>query len=194
MWACTCWRNSVIRRCAAFDNDCVSEKEVAPCTNVAANTTRTSGCSLSMRCLLMTVSIRNRLEYGSTKAATRLITMSPKPSASSPRRGRISAQTSGKTARSLWTLGGFGGSLVGEFNLLFDSFQRRSASLLLYCDTPVSAVVCSGRVPPVSAGPFADHGPVAGPASDVVHSARVFGLHNVAGDGPAPTADRDGGP
>src|ERR1700730_18869648 len=92
--------------------------------------------------------------------------MSPKPSASSQRRGRISFQTSGKTARSLWTFGGFGVSLTGEFNLLFDSFQRESASLLQYCDTPVSAVVCSGRVPPDSAGSFADPWPVAGPAGD----------------------------
>src|ERR1700716_1281536 len=189
MWACTCWRNSVIRRCAAFDNDCVSEKEVAPCTNVAANTTRTSGCSLSMRCLLMTVSIRNRLEYGNTKAATRLITISPKPSASSQRRGRISFQTSGRTARSLWTFGGFGVSLTGEFNLLFDSFQRGCAALLLYCDTPVSAVVCSGRVPPASVGPFADPRPAAGPAGDAFRGPRVLGLYNAAGNGSAQAAD-----
>src|SRR6266849_2992086 len=117
------------------------------------------------------------------------MTISKKPSASSPRRGRMSAHTSGRTARNLWIFGGFGLALTGEFNLLFDSFQRGFASLLLYCDTPVSAVVCSGRVPPVSAGPFADSGPVAGPAGDAVRRPCLLGLHHVAGNGSAQAAD-----
>jgi len=70
-----------------------------------------------MWCLLMTVSIKNLLEYGNTRAATRLITINTKPSASNQRRGRISFQTSGRTALSLWTLGGFGSCLGSELNL-----------------------------------------------------------------------------
>src|SRR2546422_1057396 len=69
-----------------------------------------------MRCLLMTVSIRNFVEYGRTRAATRLMSINMNPRASRPRRGRISSQTSGSTARSLWILGGFWVSWVGELN------------------------------------------------------------------------------
>jgi hypothetical protein len=65
----------------------------------------------------MTVSIRNFVEYGSTNAATRLMIINPKPSTSSPRRGRMSFQTSGKTALSLSTFGGFGGCLGSVLNL-----------------------------------------------------------------------------
>ncbi len=83
---------------------------------------------------------------------------------------------------------------MGEFNLLFDSFQRGSASLLLYCDTPVPAVVSSGRVSPVSAGPFADPGPVAGPAGNAFRGPRVLGLYNLAGYGSAQAANRNGRP
>jgi hypothetical protein len=60
-------------------------------------------------------------EYGSTNPATLLMTIRTKPSASNPRRGRISFQTSGQTAFSRWIFGGFGASLAGELNLLFDS-------------------------------------------------------------------------
>src|SRR6201987_4869523 len=49
---------------------------------------------------------------------------------SSPRRGRISFQTSGKTAFSLWILAGFGVSVPEELNLLFDSVTTALASLL----------------------------------------------------------------
>ena len=80
--------------------------------------------------------MRNRDEYGNTKPAILLMTISTKPRASSPRRGRISFHTSGKTAFSLRIFGGFGFSLPEELNLLFDSVMLLLASLLLqHCHT-----------------------------------------------------------
>jgi hypothetical protein len=65
-----------------------------------------------------------------------LITINTKPIASSPRRGRISFQTSGKTAFSLCILGGFVASLSGELNVLLDSSGAGLGSLLLkHCHT-----------------------------------------------------------
>jgi hypothetical protein len=49
---------------------------------------------------MMTLSIRKRVEYGSTNDATRLIAISTKPIASKLRRGRTNSQTSGMTALS----------------------------------------------------------------------------------------------
>jgi hypothetical protein len=46
-----------------------------------------------------------------------LITINTSPSASSQRRGRISFQTSGRTALSLWAFGGFDGCFGSELNL-----------------------------------------------------------------------------
>src|SRR5215813_11868374 len=104
------------------------------------------------------------------------MTISTKPMTSSPRRGRINFQTSGKTAFSLSIFGGFPASFAGELNLFFDSFPPSLASLLLHChtftpaprrsvarsracDRPPSAVVCSGRVPPFFDGPLTHHRP-----------------------------------
>src|SRR6202035_642645 len=119
-----------------------------------------------MRCLLMTVSIKNLVEYGNTSAATRLITINTKPSASSQRRGRISFQTSGKTARSLWTFGVFWAVLRSVVNLLLDSARPGLASLLLHCDMPGPAVVSSGRATSAVAGALSNPGPVARPDRD----------------------------
>ena len=55
--------------------------------------------------------------------------------ASSPRRGRISFQTSGQTAFNRWIFGGFATSFGGELNVLFDSADPGFASLLLHCHT-----------------------------------------------------------
>src|SRR5271157_5575747 len=105
MCFCTFWRSSVIRRCAAFESNCVRAKEVIPCTTVASSTI---------------------------------------PTASSPRRGCISAQTSGKTAFKRWIFGGFAASLAGELNLVFDSAGMGLASLLQHCHT------FNDRAPPVT--------------------------------------------
>src|SRR5207245_9542953 len=152
-----------------------------------------------MRCLLMTVSIRNFVEYGKTRAATRLMSISTNPRASRPRRGRISSQTSGSTARSLWILGGFWVSWVGELNPLFDSESAGLASLLLHCHTSAGQArrcdrrglggVCSARVPPVSAGPFPPPGPSAGPDHHTFGCACILGVHHLAGGGTAQAAD-----
>src|SRR5271157_6527462 len=92
----------------------------------------------------MTSSIRNFVEAGRTNPETRLITISTKPTASSPRRGCISAQTSGKTAFKRWIFGGFAASLAGELNLVFDSAGMGLASLLQHCHT------FNDRAPPVT--------------------------------------------
>jgi hypothetical protein len=63
------------------------------------------------------------------------MTISTKPMASNPRRGRISFQTSGSTAFNLSIFGGFAASFEGELNLLFDSMEPGLASLLLHCHT-----------------------------------------------------------
>src|SRR5579863_10448295 len=140
----------------------------------------------------MTSSIRNLVEAGSTNPDRRLITISTKPSASSPRRGRISFQTSGHTAFSRWRFGGFLTSFAGRLNLLLDSAGAGFASLLLHChisgpghaacDRAHPAVVCSGRAPPVflgpSAGAFADFWPVTGPVPHAVRGGGVFGVYH----------------
>src|SRR5580658_10257388 len=131
----------------------------------------------------MTISIRNRLEYGNTKAATRLITINTKPSASNPRRGRISFQTSGKTARSLSTLGFFWAGLGSVLNLLLDSARPGFASLLLlpHCDTSGPAVVCSGRGTSVLAGAFSNLRPAAWLDHHARCRRRLLGVYHVAG-------------
>src|ERR1700690_3624888 len=135
MCVCTCCRSSAIKRWAAFANNCVRENDVTPWTSVANNTETTSGRSIPVWCLVTTLSIRNFEEYGNTNPATLLITISTKPSASRPRRGRISFHTSGRMAFSLLTFGGCTASLAGELNLLFDSAGAEFASLLLHCHT-----------------------------------------------------------
>src|SRR5215471_7357719 len=134
----------------------------------------------------------------------RLMTISTKPMASRPRRGRIRFQTSGQTAFSLWIFGGFGASLSGELNLLFDSAGPRSASFLLpalshrsgfsagrrACDTRPAAVVCSGRVPPVFVGPITDYWPCSGLGDYLVGGTGVFGVYDLAGRGTSQAADR----
>src|SRR5271157_4579533 len=95
----------------------------------------------------MTSSIRNFVEAGRTNPETRLITISTKPTASSPRRGCISAQTSGRMAFNRWIFGGFAGSVAGGLNLLFDSAGMGLASLLQHCHT------FTGRALAVIGGP-----------------------------------------
>src|SRR5579871_4581979 len=140
----------------------------------------------------MTSSIRNFVEAGSTNPATRLIVMSTRPTTSSPRRGRISVQISGKTAFKRCIFGGLLASLVSGLNLLFDSIPPGLASLLLHChtssasacdcDSRRSPVVCSERVSPLSVGAFADFWPAFGPADHAFRRAGLLGLHHLAGD------------
>src|SRR5580704_14327811 len=82
-----------------------------------------------------TLSIRNFEEYGSTNPANLLITINTNPSASNPRRGRISFHTSGQTALRRWIFGGFSASFAGGLNLLLDSVKPGFASVLLHCHT-----------------------------------------------------------
>src|SRR5437660_7770358 len=71
----------------------------------------------------MTLSTRYFVEAGKTNPESRLMAISTKPSASSPRLGFISAQTSGRLFQAffrfaLW-VGGFGGwlvAMIGETN------------------------------------------------------------------------------
>src|SRR5216683_2020046 len=99
MCACTCRRNSAIIFCADFESSCVSVNDVSPCTIVAASTPRTIGVSSSVCRFPITLSMKYFVEAGSTSPHTRFTAMSTKPNASKPRRGRISAQTSGKASQ-----------------------------------------------------------------------------------------------
>src|ERR1041385_2509600 len=63
---------------------------------VAPSTPSTIGVSRFICFLVMTLSTRYFVEAGSTRPETRLMAISPKPSASRPRRGFINAQTSGR--------------------------------------------------------------------------------------------------
>src|SRR5712671_5557194 len=96
MCACTCRRNSAIIFCADFDSSCVSVNEVRPCTMVAASTPSTIGVSNCVWRFPITLSMKYFVEAGNTKPQMRFTAISTKPTASKPRRGRISAQTSGK--------------------------------------------------------------------------------------------------
>src|SRR5215469_17035541 len=135
------------------------------------------------------------------------MTINTKPMTSSPRRGRINFQTSGNTAFSLSIFGGLAASFDGELNLLLDSVSPVLASLLLHChtstptslplssgrqdcDTPPSAVVCSGRVPPFFAGPFTYDRPRPGPADHPFSGPGIFRLYHLATERPSKTADQ----
>src|SRR6266436_9572269 len=96
MCACTWRRNSAIIFCADLESTCVSVKDVSPCRTVAARTPSTIGVSSWICRLPMTLSTRYFVEAGSTNPDRRLMAISKKPSASSPRLGFISAQTSGR--------------------------------------------------------------------------------------------------
>src|SRR5260370_21470004 len=96
MCACTWRRSSAIIFCADLDSSCVSVKEVSPCRTVAARTPSTMGVS-SWTCRLpITLSTRYFVEAGKTNPERRLMAISTKPIARSPRLGLISAQTSGR--------------------------------------------------------------------------------------------------
>jgi len=71
-------------------------KDVSPCRTVAARTPSTIGVSSWICRLPMTLSTRYFVEAGSTNPDRRLMAISTKPSASNPRLGFISAQTSGR--------------------------------------------------------------------------------------------------
>src|SRR5579864_2754999 len=96
MCACTCRRKSAIIFCADFESNWVSVNDVRPCTIVAASTLRTMGVSSCVWRFPITLSMKYFVEAGSTSPQTRLTAISKKPSASRPRRGRISAQMSGR--------------------------------------------------------------------------------------------------
>src|SRR5260370_9405105 len=96
MCACTWRRSSAIIFCADLDSSCVSVKEVSPCRTVAARMPSTMGVS-SWTCRLpITLSTRYFVVAGKTNPESRLMAISTKPSAKSPRLGFISAQTSGR--------------------------------------------------------------------------------------------------
>src|SRR5712692_3158538 len=96
MCACTCRRSSAIIFCADLESSCVSVKEVSPCRTVAARTPSTIGVSSWICRLPITLSTRYFVEAGKTNPERRLMAIKTKPSASSPRLGLISAQTSGR--------------------------------------------------------------------------------------------------
>src|ERR1700676_839890 len=96
MCACTWRRSSVIIFCADFESSCVKVKEVRPCTMVAARMPTTIGVNRCSCFFPTTLSTKDLVDNGRPRPATRLTAMSRKPSASKPRRGLISAQTSGR--------------------------------------------------------------------------------------------------
>src|SRR5262252_3792467 len=96
MCACTWRRSSVIMRCADFERSCVSVKEVSPWMSVAARTARASGVRSRTWRWRITLSTKYLVEAGSTSPETRFTAIKPNPRISKPRRGFISAQTSGR--------------------------------------------------------------------------------------------------
>ena len=84
--------------CPAFESSWVNAKVVMPCTAVAARTPAINSGSKSARCLLITSSMSNFGDHGSTSPDMVFTTMRTKPPTSSQMRGRTSAQTSGQTA------------------------------------------------------------------------------------------------
>src|SRR5207253_1336569 len=87
----------VIIFCADLESTCVRLNEVRPCMMVAASTARASGVRRWICRRRMTLSTKYFVEAGSTSPETRLMAISTKPSARSPRRGFISAQTWGRS-------------------------------------------------------------------------------------------------
>src|SRR5712692_8236166 len=94
--ACTWRRRSVIIFCADLESSCVRLKEVRPCTIVAPRTARTIGVNSCICLCSTTLSTKYFIEAGKTNPERRLMAISAKPSARSPRLGLISAQTSGR--------------------------------------------------------------------------------------------------
>src|ERR1700730_5955914 len=94
--ACTLRRNSVIIFCADLESSCVKLKDVRPWRMVANKTARTMGVSTPTCFLTTTLSTKYFVEAGSTSPDKRLMAISRKPSASSPRLGFINAQISGR--------------------------------------------------------------------------------------------------
>src|SRR5216684_8669470 len=94
--ACTWRRRSVIIFCADLESSCVRLNEVRPCTIVAPRTARTIGVNSCICLCSTTLSTKYFMEPGNTNPETRLMAISTKPSASSPRLGFINAQTSGR--------------------------------------------------------------------------------------------------
>src|SRR3981189_3386859 len=87
---------SAIIFCADLDSNCVSVNDVRPWMTVAVRTASTIGVSNRICFWPITLSIRYFVDAGNTNPERRLIAMSTKPSANNPRRGFISAQTSGR--------------------------------------------------------------------------------------------------
>src|SRR5579871_663636 len=126
MCDCTCIRNCEISFCPSVDNSCVSEYDETPCTNVAPATDATILGSTPISCPIITLLINGPDDTGSTKLHNRFTTISRKLTPISPRRGRISAHTSGST----FFKGGLG------------RFAVRSAEIALPVPRPGLSAAC----------------------------------------------------
>src|SRR5580658_4798709 len=89
-----------------FDSSCVSAYDVRPWITVAVTTTRTITGSRRAWRFRITSSRKYFVEAGRTSPETRLITIRPKPAAKIPRRGLISASTSGSSFQSNFAFAG----------------------------------------------------------------------------------------
>src|SRR5712664_1912610 len=128
--ACTWRRRSVIIFCADLESSCVRLKEVRPCTSVAPSTARTIGVNSCICLCSTTLSTKYFIEPGNTNPETRLMAISTKPSARSPRLGLISAQTSGRFFHAFL-----------RFSLLAGDFA--AVSVFMICGTnPTLAIRC----------------------------------------------------
>src|ERR1700687_1110358 len=88
-------------RCADLERSCVRGKEVSPWMMVAATTARTMGVRRWVCLLPITSSTRYLVEAGRIRPESRLMAIRPRPRISSPRRGWIKAQTSGRAFQAL---------------------------------------------------------------------------------------------
>ena len=122
-------RSSAISLCPVFESSCVSENDVMPWIMVAPTMASTMGVSRFNCFLVITLSIMYRVEVGSTRPLTRLITISTKLNASIPRRGRTISRRSGQIARSVSDCDFFGLDIFPATSLqcTFCEDPRRSA-------------------------------------------------------------------
>jgi hypothetical protein len=72
MCSCTLLRISVMARCAATPSTCDKAKELSACTTVATPAAMARGVSNSLRCFIMTSSIRYLELAGRTRPTSRL--------------------------------------------------------------------------------------------------------------------------
>src|ERR1700759_169774 len=112
-------------RCAALERSCVKANEVVAWIRVAPSTNPMMGSRRLPLWLVSTPSTKGFEAAGKARPQKRLMIISTKPSASSPRRGRISRHACGHASTSL----GLGGGLASRARLALRTEVVRSALL-----------------------------------------------------------------